>query len=457
MKMWGGRFADAPDKGFMEFSTSIGFDSRLYPYDLRCTRAWARELKDAGVLEGDELQAIESALVTVESEMKSCSFKFEQSDEDIHTAVERRLVELAGKFAGKVRAGRSRNDQVATDMRMFAIEECGRVIERIKALQSALIDQAEASMDIVAPGHTHLQQAQPVLLSHALLAFVHMLERDVALLRTARDAADSLPLGSGALAGTSFAVDRARLAERLGFSRVTANSVDAVSDRDFVCDLLFALSMVMIHLSRLSEQVVLWVSAEWALAELGDAWATGSSLMPQKKNPDAAELVRGKTGRVVGSLIGMLTVLKGLPLSYNRDLQEDKEGLFDAIDTVAGCLAVMTGTLATLTFNRDRAEALAAGGFMTATDLADYLVSKGMEFPEAHRVTGEIVSYCIEKQTTFEALTHDELAKFSGLFGEEALEWLTPAASISRRACHGGTAPEAVTRQIADARAMISR
>jgi len=456
VKMWGGRFGREPDESFMEFSSSIAFDLPLYPYDIECTRAWSAALEEAGVLSADELASISEALDTVGSELDSGAFVLSPSDEDVHTAIERRLVELVGKQAGKVRTGRSRNDQIATDMRLFVIQECSRIKAAINTLQSALIDKAEDCAGIAIPGHTHLQQAQPVLLSHALLAFVHMLNRDTSLLASAADAADYLPLGSGALAGTTVPVDREALASRLGFSRVSENSLDAVSDRDFICDMLFALSMTMVHLSRLSEQVVLWTSAEWGLAELNDSWATGSSLMPQKKNPDAAELVRGKTGRVAGALFGVITMLKGLPLSYNRDLQEDKEGLFDAIDTISGSLAVMRGTVSTMEFDRDRAAELSKGGYMTATDLADYLAARGLEFPEAHRVVGEVVSYCTEQGKPLDALTLDELQKFSGLLGQDAIEWLAPAASIARRNCAGGTAPEAVARQIEHARALIS-
>ncbi len=457
MKMWGGRFADDPDAGFMEFSASIAFDIRLYQYDIRCTRAWAGALEEAGVMTEDERGEVARALDTVKKEMDSGDFTIVPADEDIHTAIERRLVEIAGVPAGKVRTGRSRNDQVATDMRLFVMESCEAVTAGIRGLQTALVDRAEQYLDVIVPGHTHLQQAQPVLLAHALLAFFWMLERDVALLEAARDAAACLPLASGALAGTGLEVDRERLARELGFSRASANSLDAVSDRDFACDLLFALSMAMVHLSRLAEQVVLWTSAEWGLAELHDSWATGSSLMPQKKNPDAAELVRGKTGRVAGSLTGMLMMLKGLPLSYNRDLQEDKEGVFDALDTVAGCLAAMKGTVSTITFDRERAAELAGSGYMTATDLADYLAARGLDFPEAHRIVGEIVADCVRRSVRLGGLTTEELEARSELLAGEALEWLTPEASVARRSCKGGTARPAVERQIGEARATLER
>lgn len=456
MKMWGGRFAKEPDLGFLEFSSSIRFDARLYPFDIACTSSWSFSLEEVGVLTTGEGASIRDALTLVESELDTGSFEFLATDEDIHTAVERRLVDLVGPAGGKVRTGRSRNDQVATDMRLLVMDACASISGKARGLQKALVDQAEANIEVVIPGHTHLQQAQPVLLAHALLAFVHMLERDLGLLNVAASLADVMPLGSGALAGTGLSVDRNLLAERLGFTRVSLNSIDAVSDRDFVCAALFALTMTMVHLSRLSEQVILWCSQEFGLAGLDDAWATGSSLMPQKKNPDGPELVRGKAGRVEGSLVAMLTVLKGLPLSYNRDLQEDKEGLFDAIDTVGACLQVMERTVATLRFDAARAATLSAGGFMTATDLADHLASKGMEFPEAHRVVGEVVSYCAGLGKTLSDLTAEEIAGFSDELGAECVECLGVDASVARRSCIGGTAPEEVKRQLAAARAMIS-
>ncbi len=452
MKMWGGRFEREPDAGFIEWSSSIGFDLRLYPYDIACTRAWAGALKAVGVLEAGELGAIVKGLDAVEAELNGGTFELKPHDEDIHTAVERRLVELVGPSGGKVRTGRSRNDQVATDTRLFAMDSCREIAGRVGDLRTALTDRAEGVIDVVVPGHTHLQQAQPVSLAQALMAFVEMFGRDLELLETAREAADSLPLGSGALAGTTVDVDREALARALGFTRVSANSMDAVGDRDFACDLIYASAMIMVHLSRLAEQVVLWVSAEWGLGHLHDSWATGSSLMPQKRNPDAAELVRGKTGRVAGALTGALMTLKGLPLAYNRDLQEDKEALFDAVDTVSGSLVAMRGTVETLEFDIERAAELARGGYMTATDLADYLAGKGMEFPQAHRIVGEVVSYCVKNGKALDELSGGELAGFSELLGPEALEWLSATASVARRSATGGTAPSSIRKQIADAR-----
>jgi argininosuccinate lyase len=456
MKMWGGRFEKEPEGGLLSFTSSLGFDVRLYSYDIRCTGAWTLALAHASVLTTEEEIAITKALEQAGEELEAGSFEFLPTDEDIHTAIERRVEEIVGPAGGKIRTGRSRNDQIATDMRLFAMEHCGNIVALIRLLQKVLLEKARETSDLPVPGHTHLQQAQPVLLAHLLLAFVYMLERDVKRLQSARDGADSMPLGSGALAGTTVAVDREELAFLCGFSRPSQNSADAVSDRDFVCEMLFALSVIMVHLSRLSEQIILWCSTEFGLAELDDAWATGSSLMPQKKNPDGPELVRGKTGRVIGSLVSILTVLKALPLTYNRDLQEDKEPLFDAADTVIGCLRLLEGTVSTMKFNRERADELLVCSFTTATDLADFLVDKGMEFPRAHEVVGELVSFCIKEGKAIDELPLAELTRFSELFDEDAYGRLSVEASLARRGSQGGSSPGAVSRQIADAERMIS-
>ncbi len=456
MKMWGGRFSKEPDGGFIEFSSSVGFDARLYPYDILCTRAWAGALKDVGVLSAQESESIGAALDEVEKELDDGSFEFAPSDEDIHTAVERRLVELIGPAGGKVRTGRSRNDQVACDMRLFVRDACRLASEGVRKLQACLLDLAGSNIDLVIAGHTHLQRAQPVLLAHALLSFVHMMERDLNLLACADGMADSLPLGSGALAGTGLPVDRMNLAEALGFSGVSQNSMDAVGDRDFVSAGVYAFSSIMIHLSRLSEQVILWCSEEFGLATLDDSWSTGSSLMPQKKNPDGFELVRGKTGRVVGDLMGLLTVMKGLPLTYNRDLQEDKEAFFDAFDSVMGCLNVVERSMATISFDAERAAETVEGGFITATDLADYMVSRGLDFPEAHRVTGEMVSYCVSHGKGLSEMTLGEMKEISQAVDDGVMDWMSVRASIERRSVAGGTAPDAVASQIAEARRKLS-
>ena len=456
MKMWGGRFSQEPNPGFLQFTSSTEFDVRLYPYDIQCTAAWAGALVKAGIISAEEEAGIKSALDRIRGELNDGSFEFKPADEDIHTAIERRLVEIVGPSGGKVRTGRSRNDQVATDTRLLVMDQCPVVVEGLRALQGALCDRAGETLDVAVPGHTHLQLAQPVLLAHLLLAFLHMFERDVRRLGAVVAGADSMPLGSAAFAGTSVDVDLEELAVELGFSSTAPNSVDAVSDRDFVCDTLYALSMVMVHLSRLSEQLILWCSSEFGLLELDDRWSTGSSIMPQKKNPDACELIRGKTGRVAGDLVAVLMVLKGLPLSYNRDLQEDKEPLFDALDTVVGCLHVMERTVDTMSLDEERARALLECGLITATDLADYLAEKGMDFPRAHEVVGRVVTYCLEEGKELTDLTLPELERFSDLLDEEALKRVSVEESLARRRCLGGTSPGEVAHQLEAARRMVS-
>ncbi|MBN2168048.1 MAG: argininosuccinate lyase [Actinobacteria bacterium] len=452
MNLWGGRFKENINRSFLDFSASIEFDYKLAGYDVNCTMAWAKALAESGIIDKLELEEIIGGLHAITQEIKSNGFEFKPDDEDIHTAVERRLVEIVGPVGGKIRTGRSRNDQVATDLRLYAMEQLNNIDYGLLALIEALLDKAEKLISVIIPGHTHLQHAQPVLLSHLLMAFVHMIMRDRKRIKDAQYSADCMSLGSGALAGTGMDIDRMVLAGNLGFERISENSIDAVSDRDFVSDALYAISMIMVHLSRLAEQVILWCSQEFALVKLDDAWATGSSLMPQKKNPDAAELIRGKTGRVVGSLMSILTIMKALPLSYNKDLQEDKEGLFDSIDTVMGCLHVMERTIDTMEFDEDRAAQMVAGGFITATDLADYLVGKGMEFPQAHRIAGEIVVYCLDEDKELKDLSLEEFKPFCELFEEDVNQWLDVESSLRRRKIIGGTDPGEVSRSIKAAR-----
>ena len=456
MKMWGGRFAGHTDEMFLRFSSSIGFDARLFPYDIKCSAEWTRSLAAAGVLSSDEEGIILGGLEVVKSELEGGDFDFAPNDEDIHTAVERRLTEMLGPVAGKMRTGRSRNDQVATDTRMFTMDACAQAMSAIRALQQSIVDKAKQNIDVILPGHTHLQQAQPVLLSHLLMVFFWMLERDKTRLDAAIASGSVMPLGSGALAGTPVPVDRERLAMRLGFAGPSENSVDAVSDRDFASDAVYAMSQTMLHLSRLAEQVILWCSQEFGLAEVDDAWATGSSLMPQKKNPDGAELVRGKTGRVLGDLVSLSTVMKAIPLAYNRDLQEDKEPLFDAVDTTLDCLNVMNGTISGLRFNTARADELSHSGFTTATDLADSLVEKGVEFPAAHKAVGEAVAGLLAAGKTFEGVTDEELISLSELFGPGSASAVSPEASVARRGNVGGTSRDAVLHQIERALELLS-
>ncbi len=437
MRMWGGRFTDDSDPAFMAFTSSLSFDKRLYPYDIKCSSAWVRGLSKAGVITQEEQASILEALERVKSEMDEGVFEFVETDEDIHTAVERRVRELVGDLGGKMRTGRSRNDQIATDLRLYVMDECLDVIGRILKLIEAILEVSRSNIDVIIPGHTHLQQAQPVRLAHLLLAFGFMLKRDSMRFEEARRSADVLPLGAGAFAGTSIPVDRDYIAQVLGFSSVSDNSADAVSDRDFVLDTLFAVSVTMVHLSRLAEQIILWCSDEFGLLELDDAWSTGSSLMPQKKNPDGMELVRGKTGRAIGSLVSLLVCLKSLPLAYNRDLQEDKEPLFDALETLKSSLVVMEGTVSTMKFNQSRAAEILDAPFITATDLAEFLVSKGLDFPQAHRIAGEVVSFCVSRNKGLRDISIDELKNFSNLFDETVAGWLDPRGAVERKVVKG--------------------
>ncbi|MDD5448228.1 MAG: argininosuccinate lyase [Actinomycetota bacterium] len=454
--MWGGRFGKEASEEFQVFSSSISEDCRLAPYEIKCLKAWSEVLMEAGILSQEEKLEIDEALEAILEELKRGEANFIPSDEDIHTYIERRLIELVGLVGGKIRTGRSRNDQVTTSFRMLVMEECSGIEDEIVGVVRALITQAEKNIDIAIPGQTHLQPAQPVLAAHALMAFVHMLERDRNRVRLARKSAAVLPLGSGALAGTTLKIDRDALARKLGFERACENSIDGVSDRDFALDILYALSSLMVHLSRLAEQMVIWSSAEVGLVELDDSWSSGSSLMPQKKNPDCFELIRGKAGRVIGELVCLLAVMKGLPLSYNRDMQEDKHPVFDAIDTVRSSLTALKGTIGTLKFDESRAKELLSEGYLTATDLAEYLTEKGIDFPSAHRLVGEFVSSLIAEGKNFSEVTAKDLRDFSGDFDEEALRRLDPRQSIQRRKSKGGTSKEQVLHDIEESLKNIS-
>jgi argininosuccinate lyase len=370
------------------------------------------------------------------------------SDEDIHMAVERRLYELVGPVAGKLHTARSRNDQIATDLRLYVRKQIAVTDQRVATLQKALAKVARRELQTILPGFTHLQPAQPILLSHHLLAYAFMLQRDRERLHDQLERVNVLPLGSGALAGTTFPIDREYVAKQLGFTRVSLNSLDAVSDRDFVAEFLATLALLGVHLSRLCEDLILWCSPQFAFVELPDEFATGSSMMPQKKNPDVAELIRGKTGRLIGNLTALLAMLKALPMAYNRDLQEDKEPLFDSVDTVQSSLAVLAPLIAALRFDRARMKEAATAGFTLATELADYLAAKGMPFREAHEVVGRIVRSCIERRISLESLSVDELRTFSKLFDRDVHQWLNPAAAIARRRAIGGTAPENIETQL---------
>ena len=404
-KLWAGRFRTPLDPEVERFSSSLPIDRRLFHYDIHGSIAHTQTLAKAGLLTDRESSRIVNGLKQVEREIDDGSFVFTDEDEDIHMAVERRLMSLVGKIGGKLHTGRSRNDQVALDVRMYAKDRVSDLVRAIISLQQVLVECAERHRDVVMPGYTHLQRAQPVLFAHHLLAYVDMLDRDKQRLRDALKRIDVMPLGSGALAGPNFPLDRKYTARILGFRAVTTNSLDAVSDRDFILETLGVLSILMTHLSRLSEELIVWSSNEFRFVELDDALCTGSSMMPQKKNPDVPELVRGKTGRVYGHLVGMLTVMKGLPLSYNRDLQEDKVPLFDAVETASACVSLYPKLFQGITVNREVLAAAVQDEWIFATDLADYLVARGVPFREAHYTVGRLVRFCSEHNKKFADMT----------------------------------------------------
>lgn len=449
-KAWGGRF-DAPTARIVEeFTSSLAVDRRLWPHDVAGSVAHVRGLVRAKLLTPAEGRRLERGLARVRTELENDTFRFRQSDEDIHMAVERRLTELVGPVGGKLHTGRSRNDQVALDLRLWLRAECDAMDAALAGLQRALVTVARRHRTAVLPGYTHLQRAQPVLLAHHLLAYHEMLARDRSRFRDCRVRADELPLGAGALAGAGFAIDRAYVAKQLGFARVSRNSLDTVADRDAPAEFLAAGAIAAVHLSRLAEEIVLWATDEFAFITLPDAFATGSSMMPQKKNPDVAELVRGRTGRVVGALMGLLTTLKGLPLTYNRDLQEDKAPLFDAAASLRDSLVVLAEMLPALQFETKRMAA-AADGLLLATDVADMLVEQGMPFRQAHEVVGGLVRHCLRTGTSLRAVGAATLATFSKLLTPDMLRGLTPARSVARRRVVGGTAPAEVRAQLARA------
>jgi argininosuccinate lyase len=449
--LWGGRFSGGLDSLAAEFNASIGFDWRLWDADIRGSVAWARALARASVITVDESALLAHGLQAVWAEFAAGQFRFSPTDEDIHTAVERRLGEIVGAAAGKLHTGRSRNDQVATDMRLWVMQAAPECARHILGVQRALARQAETHLATLLPGYTHVQRAQPIVFGHWLLAHFWALERDAARFEAVALAASVMPLGSGALAGTAFAVDRILLARDLGFRAVAANSLDAVGDRDFVAEFLFAAALLGSHLSRLAEALILYASAEFGYVEFSDAFSTGSSLMPQKKNPDMLELARGKAGTLAGSLTGLLASLKGLPSAYDKDLQEDKPALFAAYDTLRLMLPVLAGTLATMRVNPGRMRA-GLDTAMLATDLADHLVRGGLPFREAHGVAGRAVRRALEQSVSLEALGAEEWSALHPGLESTAREVFDPAASVARRSAVGGTAPSAVAAQLAEAK-----
>lgn len=457
MKLWGGRFETGPAEIMEEFNASLPFDNRLYREDIAINIAHAKMLGKTGIIPDDESKEIVKGLKAVLAEMESGEFAFQPGDEDIHTAVERGLVEKIGAPGGKLRTGRSRNDQAVTGLRLYIKNEIDQTVSLIADLQESLVARAEKDGAAIMPGYTHLQKAQPITLGHHLMAYVFMLERDAGRFADCRARADVLVLGSGALAGTTFPIDRDMVAKELGFSAVSDNSLEAVADRDFALEFLSAAAITMAHISRFSEELIMWTSREFGFAVMDEAFSTGSSIMPQKKNPDAAELIRGKSGRVFGDLMALLTVIKGLPLAYNKDLQEDKEAVFDAGDTVKKCLRVLAGVVDTMKFDSGRMAKAADDDFITATDLADYLAVKGMPFSEAHTVVGNIVKVASRKGKRLADVTLEEYKDFSALFARDVLDVIRVKRSVERRTSDGGTSPDQLKKQIETAKKLIAK
>ncbi|MBF0624763.1 MAG: argininosuccinate lyase [Magnetococcales bacterium] len=455
-KLWGGRFSQPTDAFVEAFSASIAYDSRLWSQDIRGSQVHCRMLARQGIIAPEEAEAIVAGLEQVAGELSRGALPFRDDLEDIHMHVESRLRELIGPVAGKLHTARSRNDQVATDLRLYLREETDHIRAALNRLRGALLDLAEAHQTVVMPGFTHLQIGQPVTFAHHLLAYVAMLERDHGRCTDLRSRLNRLPLGSAALAGTPFPVDRRWVAEQLGFEGLCENSMDAVSDRDFAVELAAAAALIMMHLSRFAEELILWSSPVFAFVELPDAFCTGSSIMPQKKNPDVPELVRGKSGRVYGALFSLLTLMKGLPLAYNRDMQEDKEPIFDAVDTVRACLRAFIDLVPGIRVRRERLAATARQGYSTATDLADYLVGRGVPFREAHGIVGRIVALAVAEGVTLEELSLERLREVDGRIAADVAAVLTVEASVAARRAEGGTAFDTVAKALQAARQRLA-
>jgi argininosuccinate lyase len=454
-KLWGGRFQKSAEQWVDEFGASIGFDQELVMEDLDGSIAHVTMLCDCGILPSDDVSAILSGLEQLKVKAAKGELTFSVANEDIHLNLEKMLIDLIGTVGGKLHTGRSRNDQVATDMHLFLKKRVGEIIKLIESFQKTLLTKADAHVETIAPGYTHLQRAQPISFAHHLMAYFWMLERDKQRFTESLKRIDVSPLGAGALAGTTFPIDREIAASYLGFGDVYENSMDAVSDRDFIVEFLSNASLVMMHLSRFAEEIILWSSQEFQFIELDDAFATGSSIMPQKKNPDMAELIRGKTGRVYGNLFSLLTTLKGLPLSYNKDMQEDKEGMFDTVQTLLGSLKIFEGMVRTMTVHTERLHSAVHQDFSNATELADYLATKGMPFREAHEVTGKLVFLCIQRGIYLLDLSLADLVKASDLIEKDIYDVLSPVAAVKRRNSLGGTGFDQVRLQIEKGKSLL--
>ena len=456
-KLWGGRFSKTTDEMINEFQASIDFDKRMYYEDIKGSIAHATMLKKCNIITEKDHEDIVNGLTAILNDIESGNFSFDIALEDIHMNIEKRLTERIGVAGGKLHTARSRNDQVALDTHMYVRKEVANIAKLLIELEESFVEMAQKNSDVIMPGYTHLQRAQPILFSHHMLAYFYMLNRDFARLEGVYDRADIMPLGAGALAGTTFPIDRHYVAEQLNFAQIYANSLDAVSDRDYILEFLSFASILMMHLSRISEEIILWCSKEFSFIELDDAHCTGSSMMPQKKNPDVSELVRGKTGRVIGHLMAMLTTAKGLPLAYNKDLQEDKEGLFDTIDTVKFSLSVYAQMIKAMRVNKEKMLLATNEDFSNATDMADYLVKKGLPFRDAHEVAGKSVSYCIEQDKWLMDLTLEEFKQFSPLFDEDILEEIKVETCVANRNSYGGTSYSQVEQSLKNAAEIMKK
>ncbi|WP_284565144.1 argininosuccinate lyase [Bacillus altitudinis] len=455
-KLWGGRFQKTPEKWVDEFGASIHFDKQLVKEDLTGSLAHASMLNKCGIIGDEEAAAIKDGLNTLMKKAEADELDFSVDYEDIHLNLEKMLIDEIGPLGGKLHTARSRNDQVATDMHLYLNNQVEHIIELISSFQTVLVEKAEQHVETIFPGYTHLQRAQPISFAHHMLAYFWMLERDKARFQDSLKRINVSPLGCGALAGTTFPIDREYTAELLGFDHIYENSLDGVSDRDFILEFLSNSSLVMMHLSRLCEEIILWCSQEFKFIELDDTYATGSSMMPQKKNPDMAELIRGKTGRVYGNLMGLLTIMKGLPLTYNKDLQEDKEGMFDTVKTIAGSLQIFTGMIQTMTVNEDVMKKATKEDFSNATEVADYLAKKGMPFREAHEIVGKLVYTCIQQGIYLSDLPFETFTEASGLFEQDIYTVLDPYVAVEKRTSAGGTGFKQIQLALEKAKACLA-
>ena len=447
-KMWAGRFEKATDKEVNDYNSSLPFDCKMYSQDIEGSIAHSQMLAKQGVISEKDAEDIKNGLLSIKEDIESGKLTFDSDAEDIHMFIEEELTNRIGDAGKRLHTGRSRNDQVALDQRLYMVDEAGEIVEQLDDLIDVLVDIAKANVETYMPGYTHLQRAQPITYAHYLSAYIEMFKRDIDRINEAKERANISPLGSGALAGTTYPLDREFVAEQLGMNGVTLCSLDGVADRDFAIEFASACSILMMHLSRMSEEIILYASQEFKFYELDDAYSTGSSMMPQKKNPDVAELTRGKTGRVYGDLISLLVIMKGLPLTYNKDMQEVQEAMFDCIDTIKAVLPPFTGMIKTMTIRKDNMEAAALGGFTNATDLADYLVKKGLPFRETHAISGKLVHYCIENGISLLDVSLDKLKEFSPAFEEDVYDAISLKTCVEGRKLIGGPAPETVKKYL---------